>query len=245
MTTESKDIDVTLLITFHAEGILAHSTLNCIERCREYAENAGISTEYVWVLGSCNEETKAVVLSHPAYHAKVKIVEVDQDLGESRNSGIAVASGKAVAILDGDDYYSTNWLERAWYYLKEYGDKTIIHPEYVVSFGAHAAYARQTEEYDKETLLMSNCWTSWAFALRSTFEHYPYAKTSPLETGFGYEDWHWNCETTAHGFKHCLAPETVGFYRRKTSSLVTTTSNTKAIIPPTHLFAKAFFRVNQ
>ena len=32
------EFDVTLLITFHSEGILAHSTLNSVERCKKYAE---------------------------------------------------------------------------------------------------------------------------------------------------------------------------------------------------------------
>lgn len=240
--SNNKSVDVSLLVTFHAEGILAHSTLNSLERCREYAEKAGISTEYVWILGSCNQETKEVVMNHPARLGNVQIIEVDQDLGESRNSGISIANGTAIAILDGDDYYSTNWIERAWHYLKEYGADSIIHPEFVISFGSHSAYCRQTDQdYDKTNLLMGNFWTSWSFALRSTYQRYPYAKTSPKETGFGYEDWHWNCEIIAHDYKHRLAPETVGFYRRKASSLVSTTVNTSAIIPPSRLFAKNAF----
>jgi glycosyltransferase involved in cell wall biosynthesis len=237
--SSKKNVDVTLLVTFHREGILAYSTLNSLERCREYAEKAGITTEYVWILGSCNEETKAVVMSHPAKSGNVQIIEVDQDLGESRNSGISIANGTAIAVLDGDDYYSTNWIERAWHCLKEYGDNSIIHPEFVVCFGSHSAYCRQTDQdYNNSSLLMGNCWTSWSFALRSTYQCYPYAKTSPLQTGFGYEDWHWNCEMIAYNYTHRLAPKTVGFYRRKVSSLVTTTTGTNAIIPPSRLFSK-------
>lgn len=240
--SSKKNVDVTLLVTFHSEGILAHSTLNSIERCREYAEKAGISTEYVWVLDSISEETKEVLMRHPTRSKNVQIIEVShRDLGQSRNSGISIANGTAIAILDGDDYYSTNWIERAWHYLKEYGDDSIIHPEFVVTFGAHSAYCRQTDQdYEAASLLMGNCWTSWSFALRSTYQRYPYAKTSPLQTGFGYEDWHWNCEITAYNYTHRLALETVGFYRRKASSLITTTTGTNAIIPPSHLFSKTF-----
>lgn len=140
-------VDVSLLITFHGEGVLAHSTLNSIERCRRYAEAAGITTEYVWVLDAINDETRQVLMAHPAAGGNVRIVEVaHRDLGASRNSGIDAARGETVAILDGDDYFSTNWIERAWFYLKEYGDQAILHPEFVVNFGAHAAYCWQVDQ---------------------------------------------------------------------------------------------------
>ena len=79
-------VDVSLLITFHCEGVLAHSTLNSIERCREYAEATGITTEYVWVLDAVNDETREVLMAHPAKAGNVKVVEVThRDLGASRN----------------------------------------------------------------------------------------------------------------------------------------------------------------
>lgn len=158
-------VDVSLLITFHNEGVLAHSTLNSIERCRKYAETSGITTEYVWVLDAVNDETREVLLAHPAATGNVQIIEVShRDLGASRNSGIRAARGMAVAILDGDDYFSKNWIERAWFYLKEYGDKAILHPEFVVNFGAHLAYCWQIDQsgqyYEQDGLLVNNYWTS-------------------------------------------------------------------------------------
>ena len=213
-------VDVSLLITFHREGVLAHSTLNSIERCRKYAEAAGITTEYVWVLDAVNNETREVLMAHPAATGNVEIVEVAHcDAGMSRNSGIQAACGTAVAILDGDDYFSTNWIERAWFYLKEYGDQAILHPEFVVSFGLHASYGRQIDQagqlYDQDGLLVNNYWSSWTFAKRSIYLACPYSETRTLQTGFGYEDWHWNCEVIAAGFEHRLAWGSVGFYRRK------------------------------
>jgi glycosyltransferase involved in cell wall biosynthesis len=237
-------IDVSLLITFHSEGVLAHSTLNSIERCRIYAEAAGISTEYVWVLDAVNDETREVLMVHPAVSGNVRIMEVNhRDLGASRNSGIQVARGTAVAILDGDDYFSTNWIERAWFYLKEYGDQAILHPEFVVNFGAHAAYCWQVDQagqyYEQDGLLVNNYWTSWTFAMRSVYLKCPYSVTRPLKTGFGYEDWHWNCESIAAGYEHRLVGGAVGFYRRKKTSLVSATTASGAIVPPTRLFARS------
>ena len=143
----NRNIDVSLLITFHREGVLAHSTLNSIERCRKFAENAGITTEYVWVLDSIDEETRSVLMAHPAKSNITKIVDVSHnDAGASRNSGIAVSSGIAIAILDGDDYFSTNWIERAWHYLKEFGPHAILHPEFVVNFGTELSYCWQIDQ---------------------------------------------------------------------------------------------------
>ena len=236
-------VDVSLLITFHNEGILAHSTLNSIERCRKYAEAAGISTEYVWVLDDVNDETRAVLMAHPVAGGNVQIVDVVyRDAGLSRNAGIQMARGTAVAILDGDDYFSTNWIERAWLYLKEYGDQAILHPEFVVSFGAQASYCWQVDQagqyYVQDGLLVNNYWTSWTFAKRSVYLQCPYSITRPLQTGFGYEDWHWNCEVIASGFEHRIAWGSVGFYRKKIVSRVTTDTAVGAIIAPTKLFAR-------
>lgn len=236
-------VDVSLLITFHGEGVLAHSTLNSVERCRKYAEAAGITTEYVWVLDDVDDETREVLMAHTAAAGRVQIVEVAHgDAGPSRNSGIQAARGTAVAILDGDDYFSTNWIERAWFYLKEYGDQAILHPEFVVNFGAHFAYCWQVDQagqyYEQDGLLVNNYWTSWTFAKREVYLACPYFETRSQQTGFGYEDWHWNCEVIAAGFEHRLAWGAVGFYRRKKISRVTSETALGAILPPTDLFAR-------
>lgn len=236
------DIDVSLLITFHKEGILAHSTLNSIERCRQFAEKAGIITEYILVLDSVDMETKAVLKAHPVTLLDSTIIlEVDcRDAGAARNAGVNVANGTAIAILDGDDYFSTNWIERAWSTLKEYGANAVLHPEFVVNFGTQAAYCWQVDQkgqyYDKAGLMTGNYWTSWTFAYRDAYKICPYITTRAIETGFGYEDWHWNCEVISHGFVHRLVWGTIGFYRRKKISRVNSETSVNAIIPPTRLF---------
>lgn len=237
-------VNVSLLVTFHGEGILAHSTLNSLARCRQYAESYGITSQYVWVFDSATEETKQVVLSHKeAMHAKWIFVE-HKDSGMSRNAGIQVCDSDAIAILDGDDYYSTNWIERAWFYLNEYGYKAIVHPEFIVNFGVHHAYGWQMDQqgqyFNKNGLLVGNYWTSWTFAHHTVYRECPYICTKAHQTGFGFEDWHWNCETIANGYEHRLARGSIGFYRRKKISRVTNESSVNALLPPTQLFNKGF-----
>lgn len=244
MNNAVKDkIDVTLLVTFHREGLYAHSTLNCIERCRLHAEKCGIRTEYVWVLDCVDTETKNVLFSHPTYSSGiVNIVEVEHaDSGASRNSGIIAASGEAIAILDGDDYYSTNWIAEAWNFILQEGDRAILHPEMIINFGIHSVYGWQIDQlgqyFDALALLHGNLWASWTFAKKSLYVDNPYVTTRPELTGFGYEDWHWNCEAVANGLVHRVVPKTIGFYRRKSSaSLLLNTVSSGGIMPPTRLF---------
>jgi glycosyltransferase involved in cell wall biosynthesis len=243
-------IDISLVVTFHDEGLLAHSTLNSIDLCRRFAENNGVRTEYIWVMDAVSEETRRVLIRHPSASKDTNIIEVNNhDLGLSRNAGVAKANGDTIAILDGDDYYSKNWIERACAFLSEYGDNAIMHPEVVVSFGVNASYCWQIDQHlnptAKEAILTNNLWTSWTVARKSVYEDYPYSATKPQSTGFGFEDWHWNCQTISGGMLHRTAPGTVGFYRRKSESLVKNTVMVNALIPTTSLFDPSLILSNQ
>jgi len=235
-------IDISLVVTFHSEKLLAHLTLNSIERCRKYAESHGISTEYVWVLDNIDQETKEILLDYPIDSSNVTILEVNHgDAGDSRNSGIAATSGEIIGIFDGDDYYSENWIERSIHYLNVYGDNTILHPEYMVSFGEEYSFGRhidQTENFfSKKGLLTHNFWTSaWSIAKKDTYLRIPYVATNVKKTGYGYEDWHWNCETISSGFIHRLTPKTVGFYRRRPGSRLSIEAENGGIMAPSKLF---------
>ncbi|WP_303851733.1 glycosyltransferase family 2 protein [Seleniivibrio woodruffii] len=240
------NIDISLIITFHHEGTLAHITLNSIERCRRFAEKNGIRCEYIWVLDNIDEETGRVLENHPADRDIVKMLEVDcKDAGKSRNEGIAAASADTIAIFDGDDLYSENWIERSMYYLKQYGDNVILHPEYMVTFDQIKCFGRQIDQTENkfsiDGLLTSNYWTSaWTIARKSVYQKVPYVGTHVKETGFAFEDWHWNCETVAAGFVHRLTPETVGFYRRRQGSRIMSETSANGIMRPSGIFSKDF-----
>jgi glycosyltransferase involved in cell wall biosynthesis len=198
----------------------------------------------VWVLDACDDETQAILQEHPAFlNAQVNVLHVDfRDLGLSRNAGVKVTNGHAVAIFDGDDYYSKNWLVAAWNCLKQYGEKSILHPEFCITFGTYTAYAyhpdQKGELFSIPALFSSNLWTSWTFAMREVYLKNPYSVTRPFQTGFGYEDWHWNCETIALGYEHRVVPKTIGFYRRKRNSVVESSNALDVIIPSSKLFSK-------
>ncbi|MBY6189164.1 glycosyltransferase family 2 protein [Microbulbifer agarilyticus] len=235
---------ISAVTTFHREGYLAQITLNSIERCRDYCEQRGLKVELVFVLDRADALTNKLVREHSCVKAGDVLIEASNgDLGLSRNLGISKAGGEFIAILDGDDLYSESWLFDSVEFIKARGNHIICHPEMVVNFGMYNSYCQQvdqeSEEFDVDGLFATNFWTAWVVAHRDVFQQVEYAKSDHLTSGFGHEDWHWNCETIHRGYIHKLVPETCGFYRRKTVSLLSEQLSKRVHIRKTSLFAKS------
>jgi glycosyltransferase involved in cell wall biosynthesis len=238
-----KNPNITAIVTFHREGRLAHVSLNSIARTRAAIENDGVSVETIYVLDCADDLTDHFVKKHPARRQQDLIMEVGYgDLSASRNAGIAKASGSCIAIFDGDDLYSEKWLVQAYASYQEDGARHIYHPEIIVSFDAVQNYNfevdQRSKQFDPLNLLMTNYWCSCSFASRQTYLDYPYVPKESVDSGFGFEDWHWNCETVAAGIEHRIVPETALFYRRKRlGSLGSTDRAAFRVIRPTRLFS--------
>lgn len=234
--------DVSAVITFHREGVLAHTTLHSIERCRKYAEAAGLTVEFVITMDNADDETRRVVLAHPVLRDEDQVHHVSyRDLSTCRNHAVTNARGKFIGTFDGDDYWSKNWITRCVELIRVEGGDRIFHPEIMVAFGAWNAYWWQVDQLDEYyhpgTLLITNYWNACAFAEKSVFDRCPYHVSRVGEAGFGFEDWHWNCETIAEGFVHRLARGTARFERRKDGgSLNVAHQRAGAVIRPTRFF---------
>ncbi|MDT4855632.1 hypothetical protein FQZ97_899950 [compost metagenome] len=232
---------ISVVMTFHREQVLANFALLGFLRVRTAAEAAGIAVELVAVLDSADEETTRIVTSHPAIRHDDQVLRVQNgDLAASRNDGIASAHALYIAILDGDDYYSKNWLTEALRMAEAAVGRVIVHPELTVSFGAVHCVA-ETFDMDRGNYPMASCmmvhpWISCSFGLRDIYKRHPYQPTRLRDTGFGFEDWHWNLETVADGIRHVTAPKTALFYRRKASSMVTEMAQGGAIVRPSRFF---------
>ena len=235
--------DISAIVTFHREGRLAHVSINSIARTCDAIEETGVTVETVMVLDRADDLTRSFVLNHPAKKRQDRILEVNcGDLSTSRNEAIARSVGACIAIFDGDDLYSRNWLLQAFACRQRDGGRHIYHPEVIVSFDAIQRYNfevdQRSDQFDVKNLLMTNYWCSCAFSDRQTFLDHPYVPKDGVDCGFGFEDWHWNCETVAAGIEHRVVPETAIFYRRKRSgSLGAADHQAFRIIRPTRLFS--------
>lgn len=215
-----KPVDITAVVTFHHERLMAHRSLTSLLRCCKHAEATGLTTRIVATLDEADPETRRVVQDHPGLRSQDEVIELSfGDVSRSRNHAIQKSESRCIGIFDGDDYVSENWLSAASQRLQEMHESSIVHPQMVISFGAKAQFRKQPDQsvdrLDKRGMLTTNFWNVCSLASRDTFLLVPYVATG--NDGFGFEDWHWNCETVAAGYCHVTAPHTVYFERHKRS----------------------------
>jgi hypothetical protein len=233
--------DISLVMNFHGEGVLAHWSLLGFQRMRHFASRRGKSVQLIAVLDRADVATRRIVGQHPALCDGDRVLQVDHgDLGLSRNSGIGLAEALHVGVLDGDDYCSENWLVEGLEAAASGGEGVVVHPEYTISHGACHLIGRSVdqlaEDYPVESCFKHHPWVSVVVAAKSVFQEIPYLETRVREKGFGYEDWHWNLEVIASGRKHSLARRTCLFYRRKEESMLVAMNARNAVVRPGRFF---------
>lgn len=232
--------DISVVITAHHEGRLAHRTMRSLFRTQEHAAERGLTVETVVVLDTPDEATTRYFSSYEN-RPDIFISNADcGDLGLSRNHGIRLSSGEYIAILDADNLFCENWLYDAFRHLESCATDIIAHPEYQMVFEAQNFAFRQISSTDAafevSNLIEYNYWDAVCMARKEVFLKHPYESTTGTE-GFGYEDWHWNCETVADDIAHHVVPGTVHFMRmKKSGSLLTYTRGTYRLIRPSKLF---------
>ena len=237
-------IDISIVMTLHKEGLLAKYSLDSLTHNRLAASKNRLRTQLICVLDSADRDTKNIVMSHRVMTSEDKILEVNnKDLPSSRNDGIAQATGDCVSIVDGDDYYSKDWLVNAHKELQSF-PTAIVHPQWVVHFDSIHCLGKVIDQrqvnYPMASLLKHHPWIATSFAKRKIYADTPYVATRYAESGFAYEDWQWNITTLARGHMHIVAADTALFYRRKaTGSMLSEQVSARGIIRPSEFFNKS------
>jgi glycosyltransferase involved in cell wall biosynthesis len=237
------DPDLSVIVTAHREGLLAHATMRSVWASVRHARRHGIRAEVIVVLDRPDDTTRNYYRLH---QPDVCLHEVDfADAGPSRNYGAKVARARYLAYLDGDDLFAEPWLARAYAQAVRTSGPCVFHQLYTVSFGIYRGISRHPSTADPtfrpEVMLEYNPWTPWVLVPRELLARFPYAPC-PRGSGFGPEDWHWYCELVAAGIPVQTVDQTVMFYRRRKGSRLEQFNHTHAVIPPSTLFSDDVLR---
>ena len=234
------DYDVTIVTLTHAEGLLSFRSLKSAKRSADYAETYGLKVEVLVVMDNPTLQTKNCIESNGAFYSSLYLTDFSNP-SKAREFGALQAKGKYLAFLDGDDLFSQNWVLEAFTFINNAKKKDIVlHPEYNLIFETEHLLVKnldqESPDFKKLILFESNPWSALSFVSRDIFLQLPH-KDFAAVGGYGYEDWHWNCETIARGYIHKVVPKTAHFIRRKKAlSLSRQSSLRKDLLAFTSLF---------
>ncbi len=236
-----KRISISVILNCHREGeILRPSFRAAVESLHKF-DSSGLNWELVCVADRCDEETMRVLEAEvsrcrPRF-PNIRVLQADLgDLGLSRNLGVERARGEFVGFVDADDLVSRNWFSAA-FACAQRDRNAIFHPECNFYFGVVRAFMVHRDQchYDLWALFFHNLWTALSFGPVAVYRRFPYQRNQ-LDQGFGYEDWHWNCETIAHGLEHRMVDQTIHFIRVRESSLSQESLGNQCVIRRTVLW---------
>jgi len=229
-------IDYSIVLNLHNEAPYLKRTLRSLAQAAEFARYKGLTSELVLVLDSADDATrKWVEKADYSEFDSFKVLHVsNRSLGLSRNDGIAAAGGEYITTADGDDLVSYNFFVQMHAALLEHGNNTIICPEHVYSFGDRTYWAQYTssEEVTNIMLFGANPYVSRIGCHKSVFAQLPFIDARGGLKAF--EDWHFNCEAAAEGYRFDVAKDTILFYRQRRNSIMTNSHG--RIIPFSRFF---------
>ncbi|MCF1467877.1 glycosyltransferase [Agrobacterium vitis] len=228
---------VTAVINGHREGLLAGASILSFREAVEHARSAGLHVETLIILDRPDTVTTAIFNENPVGPREIVLTEYG-DLGLARNRAVEEATGEFVGFLDADDLWSVNWLTAAYNYSRSQSKPFVAHSEFNVVFGSARNFWMHVDseatDFDPGHLGIGNYWDSMSFAPRDLYLAHPFERASFGE-GFGYEDWHWNCETLLAGIAHRPVPDTMHFKRRRANSLLSMCAEKDVVPWPTDI----------
>jgi len=229
-----KKIDITAVIMAHNEKMLLAQSNLSFDLAVKYAENNNLTIETFLVLDNPDTFTRELASSILLKNQHLYEFEYG-DQGLVKNDIINLAQGEYIAFLDGDDFWSENWLWEAYKKNKK-NKNAIVHPEFNWFFGGSQGVLKMVSDedtlFDPHVLKSFNIWDALCFAPRRIYQDIPYC-IRDVKGGFAYEDWFWNCESILKGYRHLVAENTVIVKRRREDSQTMKASAAKVLIRET------------
>jgi len=229
-------MELSLVITAHDEGLLAHKTmLSVFQSLKQIPDK---KYEIIVHIDNGSPETEAYFKRYKS-DSRIRIYRNSfGDTGAARNYCVTQARGKYLFFTDGDDLLSENYLPLMLSALESAHNDIVVHPEYNISFWDERHLVWRTIEprsHDEAAFLLfsHNQWPSACGARREIFLKHPYILT---EKGFGHEDYSLNIALATAGVEHKIVKNTITFYRQKPQSRLRLNDANRATQPYSNLF---------
>lgn len=211
---KTKNPEISIIVTAHNEGILAHKTMLSIFRSAKKLEDKNISYE---IIVHIDNGTKPTVEYFSQYAEDKRFIIIENSLGDpalSRNYSVKKANGKYVTCIDADDLCSENWFLDAYEIVKK--DKNnIARFNFVLTFGGEKAIISEYRDMsDEEKILYmidSSLYGSPFMCLKDLYLKSP---QRPNSKPYAYEDWQWNLDMMSVDGEYKVVPGAALFYRQ-------------------------------
>lgn len=207
-------IDISIIVTAHNEGILAHKTMLSLFRAVRKLEEAGITYEIIVHIDNGSKETVDYFERYENDDRVRVLRNTFGDLSESRNFSVNSALGKYIAVIDADDLCSEGWLANSYTSIKD-RTEAVARYSYTITFGNEETVVTDNEDVslsDKNMYLFDSNMNGSSFVCRKEiYQDTPQRKNTPP---YGSEDWQWTVDTMSKGIEHIAVPETAHFYRK-------------------------------
>ena len=235
---------ISLVVTAHREGILLHKTILSLLASAKPLELKDIPYEFIINLDNPDDATRDYV-KRWASDRRFTIETVSfGNPADNRNDAVKKARGEYIALMDGDDLISENWLLSACTLLNKQSKPTVLRP------AAHAQFGYEDDsvtvwlmrdslakEVDAVQMSYWNLWTNALFTTRDILLENPYKASV---NGFGFEDYLLNADMRAKDIAQVTVPETVLWYRHRIGSVSTEHAGT--VLDNSNLFDISYIK---
>lgn len=199
-----------------------------IERAIQSVLTQSLTHWELIVVDDCSPDNTAAIVSRYLSDPRVRLIRHPQNRGEcgARNTALEAAQGEWIALLDADDWYAPNRLERMLWYASETGEKVIHDVLWGVEEETGASYLLRLSdvvEVPAQVKRLTKYEYAWAHVggqpLMSHEVIQKYQLRYPLDIVRG-GDFIFQCRVVVRSGSTILIPEPLYYYRLYSESML-------------------------